>query len=90
MENEKVIVLNKISFGLSLLLLFYWLCSNVINIYNYAIIGAFYELFWLPMLALLFVLPVLNSYLFIKTENSKLNYLNLLLNIITTVRVALM
>ncbi len=49
----------KIFLILSLCLFLFWVSGNVINIYRYAVVGAIFELLWLPMLAMLFVLPVL-------------------------------
>ena len=49
---------SKIVFVLSLLLFAFWFTGQVINVYHYAFIGAMFEMLWLPMLAMLFVLPV--------------------------------
>ncbi|HAO45757.1 MAG TPA: hypothetical protein DCQ97_02450 [Chitinophagaceae bacterium] len=44
---------------MSLLVFVYWLLSRVINVYAFALTGALFELLWLPMLLLLYILPVL-------------------------------
>lgn len=56
---KKNINTGKIIFILSLCVFAYWITGHVINIYRFAIVGAVFELLWLPMLASLIGLPVL-------------------------------
>ncbi len=48
----------KIVLLLSLSVTGYWWLGRFIDYYRFALVGAIYELLWLPSLALLFVLPV--------------------------------
>jgi hypothetical protein len=48
----------KIFLTLSILAFFFWLSGYIFNIYKFALIGAVFEIVWLPMLAILFFLPV--------------------------------
>lgn len=64
-------------------MLMYWLLSKTIDVYQITIIGVLYEIIWLPMLVMLFVLPIINTYLLIKTKNSLMTHFSLALNIIT-------
>lgn len=73
----------KLHLVLSSLMLMYWLLSKTIDVYQITIIGVLYEIIWLPMLVMLFVLPIINTYLLIKTKNSIMTYFSLALNIIT-------
>lgn len=73
----------RFSLPLSLLLFSYWILGTVINVYHYAFIGVVYEILWFPMLVLLFVVPIINVYLVIKNKNNVINYINLLLNLMT-------
>ena len=41
--------LSKIVFLLSLITFVYWLLGNSIAIYKYAVVGALFEILWLPM-----------------------------------------
>ncbi|MGX7666112.1 hypothetical protein [Flavobacterium pedocola] len=60
---------SKTALILSLLLFIYWLAANLIeNVYEYAVVGAIFELLWFPFLILLFVLPVLNLIMLIKNN----------------------
>jgi len=51
----------KLVFIVSLLVAAFWLAGNYINIYNSKIAGALFEILWLPMIAMLFILPVLSG-----------------------------
>lgn len=70
-------------FALSVLLLFFWTVSNCINVYKYIIVGAVFELLWLPMLLLFFLLPIINLVMLIKNKLSlkSLWFYGLLLNV---------
>ncbi len=57
--------------GLVILLLaismtIYWVLGKLINIYHYAVVGAIYEILWLPMLVMMAVVPVLALYFMMK------------------------
>ena len=55
-------------FMLCILVSCYWCLGMVMNIYRFAVVGAFYEILWLPMLGLLFVLPALSLLWWIKEK----------------------
>ncbi len=61
----------------------YWLLSKTIDVYQITILGVLYEIIWLPMLVLLFILPILNTYTIFKNKNNLMSYFSLALNIIT-------
>ena len=42
----------------SFLVLLFWFFAITYNVYEYKVIGAFFEVLWLPMLGLLIVLPI--------------------------------
>ena len=45
---------------LSVFVLIYQVLGQIINVYRFAWVGAIFELLWLPMLAVLFVVPILS------------------------------
>lgn len=77
-SNKKASV---IVFALSLLVSLFWLLGNLFDVYQFAVTGALFEILWLPVLALTFILPVVSLFLFIKDKfNFKsLNFYSLLL-----------
>jgi hypothetical protein len=87
---EKVITNKKLIIALSILILSYWLLCKTIDVYKYTIIGVLYEILWFPMIAMLFLLPIINTYAIFKNKNSLFLYFNLALNIITILIVFLM
>ena len=44
----------------SFLVLLFWFFGITYNVYEYKVVGAFFEVLWLPMLGLLFVLPIMS------------------------------
>ncbi len=44
----------------SFLVLLFWFFGITYNVYEYKVVGAFFEVLWLPMLGLLFVLPIIS------------------------------
>ena len=44
----------------SFLVLLFWFFAITYNVYEYKVIGAFFEVLWLPMLGLLIVLPIIS------------------------------
>lgn len=75
---------------LSLLSLLYWLLCKTIDVYKYTILGVLYEILWFPMIAMLFLLPIINTYAIFKNKNSLIHYFNLALNLITILIVFVM
>jgi len=58
----------KIVFILSIIISGYWLLSRGINIYRFALVGAIYEMLWLPALLGLFLLPIISLLMLIKEK----------------------
>jgi hypothetical protein len=50
-----------IVFLLSVFNIMYWMAGLVIDIYHYRSVGAIYEIIWLPMVLLLFLLTVISG-----------------------------
>ena len=61
---------SKIILVLSLLVLTYWVITSLIDVYQYPVVGAIYELLWFPLLLLFFVLPIVNLVMFVKNKFS--------------------
>ncbi len=60
--------LSKIVFCLSVFVTAFWILSQLIDVYKIVLVGALFEILWLPMLALLFCLPLISIYHFIKEK----------------------
>jgi len=75
----------KIVLGLSLLTAVFWSLGQLINVYSFAVVGAVFEILWLPMLALLVFLPVISLIYWVKERFSiKSSFLYSLLIILVT------
>jgi hypothetical protein len=61
---------SKIVFILSILASGFWWLAKGINVYRFAIVGAIYELLWIPVLGMLFLLPIMSLVLFVKERVS--------------------
>lgn len=59
--------LSKFILILSLLISMYWLLGQLIHVYSQAIVGAIFEILWLPAIAMTFILPAL-SFMFLVKE----------------------
>ena len=46
-------------FASTFLVALFWFFANTINVYEYKVVGAFFEILWLPMMAMLAVVPLL-------------------------------
>jgi len=77
----------KIIFILSIILFIYWYVGLHTNVYQFAVLGAFYELLSLPMLGLLIIVPVISILLMTKEKLNlrSLPLYSLLLSIATIV-----
>lgn len=60
--------INQVLFILSIVTILYWLTAKSFNVYNYAFIGAVFELLWLPMMASAFIGPILSLVFFVKDK----------------------
>jgi hypothetical protein len=76
---------SKIVFILSIVSSGYWWLGQEINVYSSAIVGAIFEMLWLPFLAMLFLLPILSLILLVKEKvNVRSLYIySLLINLVT-------
>lgn len=71
---------SKAVFILSLIVAAFWFLAYIVNVYHFAVTGAIFELFWLPMIVMIFGLPVLSMFLWFKEKfNIKSHYLHSLL-----------
>jgi hypothetical protein len=80
----------KLLLALSISMLLYWLLCKTIDVYKYTILGVLSEILWFPMIAMLFLLPIINTYAIFKNKISLVHYFNLALNIISILIVFLM
>lgn len=87
---ENAITNKKLFVVFNILILSYWLLCKTIDVYKYTILGVLYEILWFPMIAMLFLLPIINTYLIFKNKKSLIHYFNLALNLITILIVFLM
>ena len=51
----------KIILLLNIAVFIFWFLSKAINVYYFAFVGAIFEILWLPIIALTFVLPILSA-----------------------------
>ena len=57
-------------FVLNLFVSLFWLSGLAINVYRFAIVGAVFEIIWLPAIALTFIMPVISFVFLIKEKFS--------------------
>lgn len=60
--------INQVLFILSIITILYWLTAKSLNVYNHAIIGALFELLWLPMIVSVFIGPIFSIVLFVRDK----------------------
>ena len=82
-KNSRI---SKIFFLLSVLVFAFWCLGQIINVYRFAVVGAIFEILWLPMLAMLLALPIM-SFIFWRKEKFNLRsfYLFTILIVVMTV-----
>ena len=66
-SNKKA---SMVVFALSLVVTLFWLMGNLFDVYQFTVTGALFEILWLPVLALTFILPVVAIVLFIQDKFS--------------------
>lgn len=49
----------RIIFFLSLFVMVFWCSVMLLDIYYFTLVGVFYEIMWLPMLLLIYALPII-------------------------------
>jgi hypothetical protein len=54
----------------SILVSIFWICSRFVNVYRFALVGAIFEILWLPMILMLFCLPVISCFYLFKEKFS--------------------
>jgi hypothetical protein len=64
-KNSRV---SKILFLLCLAVAAFWCIGRFINVYHFAFVGAVFEILWLPMIAMVFILPVISAALWVKQK----------------------
>lgn len=67
LSNKKV---SLAVFILSWIVTLFWLLGNLFDVYQFAVTGALFEILWLPILALTFILPLVAIVLFIQDKFS--------------------
>ncbi len=68
----------KIILSISFIVLAFWIVVQNINVYRYAVVGAIFEILWMPMIAVLFLVPFVSFYFWYKDQfrfSSKFFYL---------------
>lgn len=81
MENNIKTIIDSVIFFVSLLVMFFWILTYRIDIYENKIIGVIAEILWLPFILLIFVLPFLTTVLIFKRKLKKSKFLFLSLTI---------
>lgn len=95
MENQKEhhvappALLSKITLILTLAITVFWLLVHTADPYRFAVVGAFYEILWLPGLLLLHLLPVFSLVMLIREKFSfrSLYFYALLISLMTLFRI---
>ena len=64
-SNKKI---NVFVFTLSVIVSLFWIFGNLFDVYQFAIVGVLFEIAWLPVLALTFILPIVALFLFVKDK----------------------
>ncbi len=59
LNNIQTFRSGKLFLILSVSVMMYWLFGKIFNIYRFAVVGAVYELLWIFMTVILFMLPVI-------------------------------
>jgi hypothetical protein len=55
-------------FLLSIIVSGYWMLGQLVDVYRFALLGAIFEIFWLPALVMLFVLPTISIVMLFKEK----------------------
>ena len=80
---------SKIVFMLSIEVSLFWMLGELINVYRFALVGAIYEIVWLPNLAMLFTLPLICLF-FLGKEKIKLQSLYLYSIVLLTIAILIL
>lgn len=74
---------------LSILVFTFWLTGREINIYRFPLVGAIFELLWLPAIALTLALPVM-AFLTWRKEHFDIRSLNLYVLLVVVIAIVLL
>lgn len=87
MKDFKFINIDIAIFFVSLLTMIFLIVTNDINVYDNKFIGIIAEMIWLPLILLIFVLPILTFVLVSsrKFKNSKILFLSLAIQVTTLI-----
>ena len=66
-KNSKI---SKVVFILSILSSGFWCLGQVMNVYRFTLVGALYEILWLPALGVLCLLPIFSLLFLVKEKGS--------------------
>ena len=69
-------LLNKVIFASSIFVCAFWIVGQLFDVYQYALVGAIFEILWLPCILSLVGIPVISFILLIK-EKFTIKSLNL-------------
>ena len=67
-RKSNYLKLSRISFVLSLIISAFWIMGQFVDYYAIDFIGAIFEILWLPMIALLFFIPVISVVFWAKVK----------------------
>lgn len=79
---SRIILLFTIAAGI------FWIVGKSINVYSWPVVGAIFEILWLPSLIILFILPII-SFVYWVNEKFNLKSFNLYSIILAVVAVLL-
>lgn len=81
-KNFKKVFTGKVAVVSSLVVSGYWIYGNIYDVYISAVLGAIYEILWLFMIPLLFVVPLISIIIIVcnKFKNSKLYLTSVIIN----------
>lgn len=65
-------ITGKLLVALTVIVALFWILGNSINVYGSAVVGVVFEILWLPMLACLFLIPVVSIIVIFKKNTPKL------------------
>lgn len=86
-KQNNIFTLSRIMFILSVCTIIYWLLALNVNVYQYAVVGAIFEMTSLLFLVSLYALPILliGLVLRLKARTPKLHFVSLVMLLITLI-----
>jgi hypothetical protein len=61
-------ILSKIFFLSSIIVFVFWILGQAIDVYHFALVGTIFEILWLPMIAMVFFLPIISLVFLVKEK----------------------